>query len=118
MPLDFHDPELLTRENIEAYSFLGREIFQRAIDEWRAEYNPTNENVEDGLPDWLLRIIVNYDGKDKADIMEVAYYELVDGSPWKYYFECENKILAQKAKAQKKKAKRGIARARRPGGRG
>lgn len=119
MLLDFQDPGLLTRENIEAYSFLGIELFRYAIDAWSVDRNPSNENIEDGLPDWLIRIIANYDGKDKAPIMDEAYSELVDGSPWKYYFECERNLSSEKYKAQTKEArKRARDRARRRAERG
>ena len=104
--IDFQEPGLLTQENIEAYSFLGIELFRYAIDQWSVHRNPTNENIEDGLPDWLLRIIVGYDGKDKEAIMEEAYSELIDDSPWKYYFECESKLIAQKAKARLKETRK------------
>lgn len=104
--LEFQYPELLTQENIKAYSFLGIEFFRYAIDQWSVDRNPTNENIEDGLPDWLLRIIVGYDGKDKEAIMQEAYSELVDDSPWKYYFECESKLIAQRAKARLKEARK------------
>jgi hypothetical protein len=112
--LDFQEPGSLTRENIEAYSFLGLELFRYAIDEWSVDRNPTNENIEDGLPDWLLRIIVSYQGRDKEAIMQEAYPELVDDSPWKYFFECESKLVAEKAKAKSKaRIARKKARARR-----
>jgi hypothetical protein len=46
--------------------------------------------------------------------MQEAYPELVDDSPWKYFFECESKLVAEKAKAKSKaRIARKKARARR-----
>ena len=102
----------LTRENVEKYAFLGKMILEQALLVHNSRDFPANENIEDGLPDWLMQTIANYSPKDKREeierqeLLEDTYFYLIDGSPWKYYVECENEKIAFYLKQQIKESRR------------